>query len=68
MTTFEKRIEKWAENKVTAVVKKRFDDAGMKWEAEFTVDSFIEWVCVLNKHSALREYRAAETNSVKPVI
>jgi len=68
MTTFEKRIEKWAEHKVTAVVKKRFDDAGMEWKGFFTLDDFIYLICLLDKHTENIKYKAAELNCIKPVI
>jgi hypothetical protein len=68
MTTFEKSAEQYTEQWITDIIKQRFETAGMRWETEFTIDSFVELICVLNNHAANRRYRAAEINCIKPVI
>lgn len=68
MTTFKKRIEKFIEHKTTAIIRQRFEDAGIKWEAEFTIDVFVELLCILNQQAPIKNYRIAERNNIKPVI
>ena len=56
------------ERKVTINVKQRFAAAGMRWESEFTINSFMELLCILHKKRVITEYKAALLNSIKPVI